>query len=192
MKYLATTCVAGLVVGIGASASMANEFEPALKELAESRIRAMVSDPAIVAAIEAQNAEHGGMSEADIIALDQQWRAEVGSSATPTIDPVLNGTVADLLRVYRDDSAGLFTEIFVMDNVGLNVAASDTTSDYWQGDEAKWQQSYATGAQSIHISDVDLDESTQTYQAQVSVAITDGTGTPIGAATFGVNVENLE
>ena len=146
----------------------------------------------LVAAIEAQNAENGGMSEADIVALDKKWRAEVGSSATPTIDPVLTGAVADLLRTYRDDSAGLFTEIFVMDSVGLNVAASDTTSDYWQGDEAKWQQSYATGAQGIHISDVDLDESTQIYQAQVSVAITDGAGSPIGAATFGVNVENLE
>ena len=192
MKLLATTCIAGLVVGLGASVATADEFEPALKDLAESRIRAMVSDPAIVAAITAQNAKFGGMSEAEIVALDNKWRAEIGSGSTPTIDQVLNGAVADLLRVYRDDSAGLFTEIFIMDNVGLNVAASDTTSDYWQGDEAKWQQSYAVGADGLHISGVELDESTQTYQVQVSVSITDGSGAAIGAATFGVNVENLQ
>lgn len=192
MKMLATSCLAGLAIGLGAGVAAANEFEPALKELAENRIRAMVSDPAIVAAIKAQNAKFGSMSEAEIVALDDKWRAEIGSGSTPTIDPVLNGAVAELLRDYRDDSAGLFTEIFVMDSVGLNVAASDTTSDYWQGDEAKWQQSYATGADGLHISEVDLDESTQIYQAQVSVAITDDSGAPIGAATFGVNVENLQ
>ena len=69
----------------------------------------------------------------------------------------------------RDDSEGLFTEIFVMDAVGLNVAASDTTSDFWQGDEAKWQQTYSAGSGAVHISDVELDESTQSYQSQVEL-----------------------
>ena len=116
----------------------------------------------------------------------------MGAASTPTIDPVLNGVVADMLRAMRDESEGLFTEIFVMDNLGLNVAASDTTSDYWQGDEAKWQQTYPAGAGAVHISEVELDESTQTYQAQVSVSIAGPDGAPVGAATFGVNVEYLE
>jgi hypothetical protein len=191
MKSLAQALsAAALTFAISAPVS-ADEFTPALQELAESQIKAMVNDPAIVAAIQAQNEKHAGMSEADIVALDDKWRAEIGTGSTPTIDPVLNGAVADMLRGLRDESGGMFTEIFVMDSVGLNVASSDTTSDFWQGDEAKWQQTYGAGSGSVHISDVELDESTQTYQAQVSVSIDGADGTPIGAATFGVNVEYL-
>ncbi|MEL6999052.1 MAG: hypothetical protein AAFP68_12385 [Pseudomonadota bacterium] len=173
--------------------AQANEFEPALRELAEQKIMQIASDPAIIAAIQARNTETNGLAEDQIIALDKKWRAEVGGAKTPTISPVLDAPVADMLRAVRDESEGLFTEIFVMDMVGLNVAASDTTSDYWQGDEAKWQKTYGVGAGAVHISEVELDESTQSYQSQISVAISDpSSGTPIGAATFGVNVEFLE
>ena len=193
MKHRAIATLVSLLAAASATQASANEFEPALRQLAEQRIMQIVSDPAIVAAIQARNGETGGMAEDAIIALDKKWRAEVGTGSTPTIDPVLSGGVADMLRAVRDESGGLFTEIFVMDMVGLNVAASDTTSDYWQGDEAKWQQTYGAGSGAVHISEVELDESTQSYQSQISVAISDpATNTLIGAATFGVNVEMLE
>ena len=191
-RFVTATLAATLATATSMQAS-ANEFEPALRELAEQKIMQIASDPAIIAAVQARNGETGGMAEDAIIALDKKWRAEVGGSDTPTISPVLDGDVAEMLRAVRDESEGLFTEIFVMDMVGLNVAASDTTSDYWQGDEAKWQQTYGVGSGAIHISEVELDESTQSYQSQISVAITDpATNAPIGAATFGVNIEFLE
>ncbi len=37
------------------------------------------------------------------------------------------------------------TEVFVMDARGLNVAASDVTSDYWQGDEEKFSETFPKG-----------------------------------------------
>ena len=79
-----------------------------------------------------------------------------------------------------------------MDARGLNVAASAATSDYWQGDEDKFQQTYEIGADSVHFSDIEFDESSQTYQGQISVVIVDpSTNTPIGAITIGVNAEAL-
>jgi hypothetical protein len=170
----------------------ASEYDAQLQALNSSLIAAIVADPAIIAAINAQNARNAGLSQAEIDALDKTWRAEAKAASHPMIDPVLNNPVSDMLRTRRDESGGLFTEIFVMDDRGLNVATSDITSDYWQGDEAKWQKTYAVGPGAVHLSDVELDQSTQTYQAQVSVAITDpATGQPIGAATFGVNVALL-
>jgi hypothetical protein len=77
-----------------------------------------------------------------------------------------------------------------MDASGLTVAMSDPTSDYWQGDEAKWRETYPAGAGAVHVSEVDLDQSTQTYQSQVSLTVVDA-GEPVGAVTFGVNVEML-
>ena len=86
----------------------------------------------------------------------------------------------------------MITEIFVMDARGLNVAQSDVTSDYWQGDEAKWQDTFSKGPGAVHISEVEEDESTQTFQSQVSMSVTDpADGSVIGAITVGVNVEML-
>ncbi|MEM8741471.1 MAG: PDC sensor domain-containing protein [Pseudomonadota bacterium] len=171
----------------------ANEFEPSLRALYNEAVAEIIADPALIAAIRAQNADTSGLSEAEILARDTAWRAEIDAGAGPTLDPVMNHPASVLLRQRRDAAQGLFTEIFVMDAVGLNVAASDLTSDYWQGDEAKWQQTYPAGPGAIHISEVEFDESAQRYQSQLSVAITDPqSGAVIGAATFGVDVEYLE
>lgn len=169
--------------------AFANEFEAPLRALAGAEIAAIVREPALIEAIRAQNAAHAGLAAAEIETLDQTWRAEVGAGSGPTIDPVLGNAASDYLRGVRDASGGLFTEIFAMDAVGLNVAASDITSDYWQGDEDKWSQTFGAGADAVHVGEVELDESTQTYQSQVSVTIVDpDTGAPIGAVTFGVDV----
>lgn len=109
------------------------------------------------------------------------------------ISEVLARALSGQLRDRKESSGGLVTEVFVMDNRGLNVGQSDVTSDLWQGDESKWSQSFGVGADAIHIGEVELDESTQSYQSQVSLAISDPeTGKPIGAVTFGIDLEYLE
>ena len=186
---------AGLLAAIAGSAvanELANEFEPALRQLAETELAPALADPALVAAIRAQNTRNAGLSEPEIVALDEEWRASVGGGST-LIEGVIGRPEANTLRALREGSAGLLTEVFVMDAVGLNVAASDVTSDFWQGDEAKWQETFLVGPGTVHVSTVDFDESTQTYQSQVSLTVADPeTGEAIGAATFGVNVAYLE
>jgi hypothetical protein len=189
MRLLSTT--AALCLAALAAPAPANEFAPMLRDLAETEIPAVLDSPVLIEAIRAQNAEHAGIDEGRIEELDAEWRAQVGAGEAPLIDAVLGNDAAEHLREAREASAGLFTEVFVMDASGLTVAASDVTSDYWQGDEAKWQRTFPTGE--MHIGEIELDESTQSYQSQVSVAIRDPeTREPIGAATFGVNVEYLQ
>ena len=61
------------------------------------------------------------------------------------------------------------------------------TSDYWQGDEAKVQKTFGAGAGAVFVDEIELDESTQTYQGQVSFALTDpASGEVIGAVTIGL------
>lgn len=180
-------------LSVAATASHANEFSDQLAALASSTVSEIAQSAEIVSAISAQNEMTAAFDAAKIDELDQQWRAEVGASATPLIDDVLGRPASEFLMAAKADSDGLMTEIFVMDAQGLNVAQSDVTSDYWQGDEAKWQETFGNGAGSIHISEVEEDESTQTFQSQVSLAITDpDSGDVIGAITVGVNVEFLE
>ncbi len=191
MRVIKIALVAVLPMLFAATAS-ANEYEPQLRDLATNSIKSWLSSPAVVEAIKAQNEQHKSFSETKIVSLDKQWRAETSASSRPMIDGVLANPLSGFLKSKKDESDGLFTEIFVMDNKGMNVGQSDITSDYWQGDEAKWKKTYSVGADALHISDVEEDESTQTFQSQVSLPVVDpASGSVIGAITVGVNVEML-
>ncbi len=184
--------VAAATMFLSPMAHAAGESDAALRNLVNSTFKAWVSDPLLVNAIRSQNQAHSGLAQSDIDALDKKWRAETGSSVRPMIDELLGRPASKKLLGYKHEGEGLFTEIFVMDNRGLNVAQSDATSDYWQGDEAKWKKTFLAGPDAVFIDGVEFDESTQTYQSQVSMAIADpDNGAVIGAITIGVNVELL-
>lgn len=169
-----------------------DEFRGPLTELARSELAGWLSDPVVVRAVKAQNAANMALTEAEVLALDAKWRAEVGAASSPMIEEALERPVSLWLRERRQASTGVVTEVFVMDARGLNVAQSDTTSDLWQGDEDKFQQTFGVGPGAMHISDVELDESTQIYQSQISLPVVDpATGQPIGAATFGIDLSML-
>ncbi|MEM5585404.1 MULTISPECIES: PDC sensor domain-containing protein [unclassified Roseibium] len=189
MKYILTMTA---VCVLSASAASANEFENELKDLAGGKIAAIVTTDEVVAAVKAQNGVTGGYDQAKIDELDKTWRAETEAVDQPMIDEVMDNPLSVYLADVQESNDGLFTEIFVMDAKGLNVGQSEVTSDYWQGDEAKWQKTYSVGADGLDISELEEDESTQTLQSQVSVPVVDpASGEVIGAATFGVNVDNL-
>ena len=163
-----------------------------LEAYAETELSTWINDPRVIEAVKAQNILHADLSQADIDALDQQWRAEAGADGGPMMTAALSSPVSEWLLEHQDTTAGFITEAFVMDMHGLNVAQSVATSDYWQGDEAKYQETYLIGPDALHISDVELDESTGFYQAQASLPVVDpATGEVIGAMTFGVNVQSL-
>ena len=184
--------VASLALCAAALPAAANDFLPQLEALVETELAAWAADPAIIAAIRAQNVRTAGYGEAQVLEMDNAWRAEVGTAATPTIDMVMNAPLSSELLNRVEGSMGRMTEVFVMDAVGLNVAASGVTSDMWQGDEAKWQETYGVGAGAVHYGEVEYDESTQQYLTQVSMTVSDPvTGEPIGAITFGINAESL-
>lgn len=187
---LLSTCAAMLMSSTPAAAEEAY-VEP-VKAFIEENVRPWLSDPVLIDAIKAQNAAHAALSQADIDALDQKWRAETESDAKPMIDGVLASPLSAFLKGKQEASGALITEVFVTDNKGLNVGQSDVTSDYWQGDEAKWTESFGAGPDGLFVDEAEKDESTQMLQSQASVAIKDpATGEAIGAVTIGINLDAL-
>ena len=187
-KLLLTTLAASTF----ATSGIANDYEPAMRAFLEAEINSWALEPILVDAINTQNLVTHDYDQSRIDALDQAWRAEIGFSDAPTINPVITNSAADFLRERIAASGGRITEIFVMDNHGLNVAASSITSDYWQGDEAKFTQTHGVGSDAVHFGDIEFDESSQTYQGQISLTIIDpDTGEIIGAMTVGVDAEAL-
>jgi hypothetical protein len=156
-----------------------------------ANVRAWFNDPIIIKAIKAQDAKNANLKQADIDVLDKKWRAEVETDSHPFIDSVLGNEVSAFLKAKQEASGGTITEIFVMDDRGLNVGQSDVTSDYWQGDEAKFQKSFGVGPDALFVDSAEKDESTQMLQSQASMTIKDETGKPIGAITIGINLDQL-
>jgi hypothetical protein len=184
--------IAGLMLTGGPALAQDNEFAAPLTALAQGEIKELAANPVLVAAIVAQNAISAGYDQAKIDALDAQWRAEVDASAKPLIDATLANAASAYLAKVQEESAGKFTEIFATDARGLNAAQSAVTSDYWQGDEDKFTKTFPVGPDAVFLSDVEQDESTQTYQSQVSITVVDpATGAPIGSITVGVDLSTL-
>ncbi len=185
--------VSGLAGTLLATAAWASDAHVApATDFANSTVKQWISNDTVISAIKAQNAKHAGLSQSDIDNMDKDWRSQTDAGSKPMIDAVLSNALSKFLRQQKDSTQGLVTEVFVMDNRGLNVGQSDVTSDYWQGDEAKWQKTYSAGPDAIFVDEVEMDESTQTFQSQVSISIVDpATGEVIGAITVGINVDAL-
>ena len=182
----------GLAVVLATAPARADQHKNSIRPVIESHINKWLDQPSVVEAIKRQNAEHASLDVADIDRLDKRWRAQTKLPARPLIDEVLSRPLSRYLQNIKREGRGLYTEIFVMDNRGLNVGQSDVTSDYWQGDEAKWKKTFLVGPKAVYIGDVEEDESTQQFQSQVSLAIVDpATNDVIGAVTVGIDVEIL-
>lgn len=182
-------CALTALLALAAQTAFAAEPNDSMIAFVNSSVRGWFADPAVEAAVLESNAAHGGLSQEQLVELDDRWRAEVGQADAPTIAPIRDSQLSMSLRAHVADSGGRITEIIVMDKRGMNVAVSDVTSDFWQGDEAKFQETYPRGADAIHVGEVELDESSQIYQAQVSFTLTDSQGAAIGAVTIGLNAE---
>lgn len=187
MKKVSIFFIVGLILSVGSAIAYAGEKAPQeIVDLANSTLVKFGADPIIVGAVKAENVK--GKTLDQIKDLDKKWMAAAG--IVDYMKALMDNECGKYLRKIQA-SAPYYAEIFVMDNQGANVAMSDKTSDYWQGDEAKFVKSYNGGRGAVYIDDVKFDNSTQAYLVQVSVPVKDG-DKAIGAITFGINVDKFK
>ncbi|MFP5481055.1 MAG: hypothetical protein ACLGIE_15425 [Alphaproteobacteria bacterium] len=185
MKLVCSALALGLVTG----PTLAETLEQRMASYVTGDVKSWFNDPVIQSAVAKANLAHGALTQADIDALDARWTAEM-EIAGSLVGSIVDSPASALLRQRVIEAGGAVAELIVMDAKGLNVAVSEPTSDYWQGDEEKHQRTFGAGPGGLHVSDIELDESTQSYQAQISFTLTDpATGAPIGAVTVGLNAE---
>ncbi|MEM1343143.1 MAG: hypothetical protein AAGI34_01025 [Pseudomonadota bacterium] len=195
-----TRWIAALALAAFATPSLAQDVPPIeayaedVADLAATDLLDWIRDPVVIDAIREANVMHASMTQSQIDALDLEWRRQTKIDAKYMIYDLLDRQASIVLRDKRETSKGIITEIIVMDKWGLNAAISDPTSDYYQGDEAKYRDTYPLGKDAVHVSEVEYDESTQKFQTQVSLTVVDPTdgNTPIGAVTFGIDLSQLK
>ena len=193
IKSLASMAAAAMLLASPALAEPpAPDFKRLMTPTVMKDIRSWLDTEIVRMAISAQNQRLNKLEQAKIDTLDKQWRAEREADDKPLIAATLSNPLSVYLARMQGRSLGLYAEIFVMDQNGLNVGQSSITSDFWQGDEAKWQKSFGAGPGALHIDEAERDESTQLMQSQASLPIEDPqTGKVIGAITVGVNLDAL-
>lgn len=156
-------------------------------------IRKKVNTDLVFMMVKNQNKRYVDVTEEKITELDAQWVAEREQQEQPLITATLSNPLSSYLMMVQAHSYGLINQVFVMDNKGLNVGQSDISSDYWQGDEAKWQKTFLIGPDAVLIDDPEFDGDKHMWIAQTTIALADPeTGEAIGAATFDINLTELK
>lgn len=154
-------------------------------------IRAWLKNDIVTVSIEAQNKRLSKMTQAEIDTVDQQWVKERESEDKPLIAATLSNPLSVYLNRIQGRSLGLYAEIFVMDQNGLNVGQSSVTGDFWQGDEAKFQKTFDVAPDALFIDEAEFDDEMKVWRGQVNFTVTDTAGKPIGAATVELNLTEL-
>ena len=194
-KHLACGLAAGLALPFMAAQSAAAQSPPVADLVTDefvTELRTFLEVPIIIEAIEMQNNMRASITQEDILKLDDTWRAEVGHEGDqPLITLAIGGPASTYLLRQQASSKGLFSEIFVMDKNGLNVAQSSITSDYWQGDEAKFQKTFPVGPSAVFIDEPEFNDEYGIWVVQVNLTLS-REGRPIGTSTVEINLTELD
>ncbi|SFR44990.1 ABC-type amino acid transport substrate-binding protein [Marinobacter gudaonensis] len=133
----------------------------------------------------------------DVMTIDSQWQALSPFQTPDLAEEILALPGSRALHAWQQSHPGLITEVMVVNDMGTLAAISQLTSDYWQGDEPKFQKvmggsgASATPGQSLFISPIRYDTSAARFQVTVSTAVPSDIGeTAEGVIVIGLGIED--
>jgi len=138
-----------------------------VKQAAYARVakaHAIARDAQIAGFVAARNARPETGEE--IRRKDAEWMAQPDHPLRRTLT---RGECADRLRALTSDDP-IIVEALLMDGMGALVCATVVPSDYWQGDEPKWQRTFQEGRDPF-VDEMGLDASSNEYAVQLSVPL---------------------
>ncbi len=148
-----------------------------------TNVSVLAATPSLHDAVDASNRRYG-TSAADTLnrleGIDEEWVETRGTSQF-AIDLVATETSEFLRRVQR--LSPTYTEILITDAQGALVAATNITTDYYQGDESWWRDAYGDGTTgTMFLSDVQYDQSAGANALEIAVPLRE----PIGGGELQV------
>jgi hypothetical protein len=174
---------------LGSVTDVFAQADDRIVKIAKSRVSQVVRAFGVITATIEQNEKHADYTPEKIARLDKQWVRERGWAEHPFIDRVLANETSKWLKEYKEKMRDSFSEVFVMDNKGMLVGTSDITSDYWQGDEAQWTETFLKGPKTFFVGEMAKDESSGVYAVKISMTLSDEEGNAIGAVTASLIIE---
>lgn len=162
----------------------------AVQEAIEEHLLQWTKDPIIIKAVKEQNQRNLSLTQDQIEEMDRRWILETAKVRHPFIDSILHSPFSEHLRTLMKENPEMYTEIFLTDNRGLVIGTTNITTDYWQGDEEKWQKVFLVGPRALYVSAPYYDDSAKAFQVQVSLPVSENEMV-IGVLSAGLNIEEL-
>lgn len=129
-------------------------------------------------------------SLSEILNLDAQWQALAPRQHSEMARFIASQEASIAMNRWQKNHQSLVTEVMLTNSIGALVAMSGLSSDFWQGDEAKFEHHIRKDANSLYISPVYYDESTSRFQVVVSKPIiAEDRWIPLGVLVIGLDVE---
>ena len=146
-----------LVFSVGANGV---ELEQLAKPIAQLKV--IAEQPAIQMSIQTNSQDL--LDIQDMIKIDQQWKVN------PNLpNELLDPSVQQLFIEYLSQPHTMFVELILMGKQGQTLAGAPHTTDYWQGDEAKFIETLKR--ENVYVNSLDWDESSRTISAQISIPV---------------------
>ncbi|WP_417567557.1 hypothetical protein [Marinobacter sp.] len=173
----------------------------ALSETEESRIRALADRliKELHGTLNIHQAVEAGprqQSFTDVMTQDSVWQVLAPDMPTALASYVLQLPGSRALHGWKVAHNGLVSEAMVINDMGTLAAMSELTSDYWQGDEPKYQEVVKNtrrglvGLEALYISPIRFDASTSQFQVTISAPVEPiEEGVPRGIIVLGLNAE---
>lgn len=121
---------------------------------------------------------------------DARWQALAPEQPSELAAELLARPESEALRRWKATHEALVTEVFVTDELGANLALSRLTSDYWQGDEPKFQKVVDQPEGFLFLEPVYFDASTRRFQVIISTPVYESpTGRFLGSVSLGLDIE---
>lgn len=179
-----------------------------LRHLSQQDSATLRSSSDVLTRVQAANVQHGAWSSSVIQQLDGEWQRVIAAQQPlpAWMSEVLHNSLSQSLKSWLDAQEDRYTEVFITDAQGLLVASAQITSDYWQGDEEKFTQTFALAVKPQHsqrsVSWIDtaggsdgvirFDESSHRFLTHISYPLWQpGTTRPVGVLTLGLNIERV-
>jgi hypothetical protein len=136
-------------------------------------------------------AAQSSYSNAEIKKLDDLWINAFQSGDYRIKDQLTHQDLSRSLQNIKESSDGMVTEIILTDARGLNLAVTDMTSDFYQGDEEKFIKAKALHSGQYFVDNIAYDASTHMFQVNVSYPLFDSSNNNqfLGVMIIGINVE---
>jgi hypothetical protein len=172
-----------MLIPLIALIALSGQAEPTagarVKDIAHARVtlaQGIARDSSIRSAVSASNAR---VEPPDLVRRrDALW---IANPRDPLRQEIVQAPCSAKVReMVKDDP--VVVEAFVMNDRGTLVCSIAETSDYWQGDEAKWQRTFVEGKDAF-VEEPAFDASSGKYAIQLSVPIAEA-GKRIGAVTL--------